>query len=158
MEVKISFSLNGKKTAILTDPNQTLVWVLRNQLGLTGTKYGCGNGFCGACTVLINKEAIRSCITPITDVAGKEVITIEGLARNGKLSPVQKAFVDHEALQCGFCTPGMIMTATAMVMKNPSLTRQEIIDGLEENLCRCGTHGRILDAVETAAKEMKGGK
>jgi len=158
MEVKISFSLNGKKTAILTDPNQTLLWVLRNQLGLTGTKFGCGNGFCGACTVLINKEAIRSCITPITDVTGKEVITIEGLARNGKLSPVQKAFVEHEALQCGFCTPGMIMTATAMVMKNPSLTRQEIIEGLEENLCRCGTHGRILDAVETAAKEMKGGR
>lgn len=158
MEVKISFSLNGKKTTILTDPNQTLLWVLRNQLGLTGTKYGCGNGFCGACTVLINKEAIRSCITPITDVAGKEVITIEGLARNGKLNPVQKAFVEHEALQCGFCTPGMIMTATAMLIKNPSLTRQEIIDGLEENLCRCGAHGRILDAVESAAKEMKGGK
>jgi aerobic-type carbon monoxide dehydrogenase small subunit (CoxS/CutS family) len=158
MEVKISFSLNGKKTIILTDPNQTLLWVLRNQLGLTGTKYGCGNGFCGACTVLINKEAIRSCITPITDIAGKEVITIEGLARNGRLSPVQKAFVEHDALQCGFCTPGMIMTATAMLMKNPSLTRQEIIDGMEENLCRCGAHGRILDAVESAAKEMKGGK
>ena len=158
MEVKINFTLNGKKTTILTDPNQTLLWVLRNQLGLTGTKYGCGNGFCGACTVLINKEPVRSCITPVTDVSGKEVITIEGLARNWKLNPVQKAFVEHDALQCGFCTPGMIMTATGMLMKNPAITRKEIIEGLEENLCRCGAHGRIIDAVESAAKEMKGGK
>jgi len=158
MEVKISFNLNGKKTTILTDPNQTLLWVLRNQLGLTGTKFGCGNGFCGACTVLINKEASRSCILPVGEITGKDIITIEGLARNGKLNPVQKAFVEHDALQCGYCTPGMIMTATGMLLKNPSLSRQEIIDGLEENLCRCGAHGRIIDAVETAAKEMKGGK
>lgn len=158
MEVKISFKLNGRKTTILTDPDQTLLWVLRNQLGLTGTKFGCGNGFCGACTVLINKEPVRSCITPVSEVAGKELITIEGLARNGKLSPVQKAFVDHDALQCGYCTPGMIMTATGMLLKNPSLTREQIIEGLEENLCRCGAHGRIIDAVESAAKEMKGGK
>lgn len=158
MEVKISFKLNGKKTTILTDPGQTLLWVLRNQLGLTGTKFGCGNGFCGACTVLINKEPVRSCITPVGEVSGKELITIEGLARNGKLSPVQKAFVDHDALQCGYCTPGMIMTATGMLLKNPSLTREQIIEGLEENLCRCGAHGRIIDAVESAAKEMKGGK
>jgi len=158
MEVKISFSLNGRKTTILTDPNQTLLWVLRNQLGLTGTKFGCGNGFCGACTVLINKEPSRSCIIPVGEVTGKEIITIEGLARNRKLNPVQKAFVEHDALQCGYCTPGMIMTATGMLLKNPSLSRQEIIDGLEENLCRCGAHGRIIDAVETAAKEMKGGK
>ena len=158
MEEKIRFKLNGKKTEITTDPNQTLLWVLRNQLGLTGTKYGCGTGFCGACTVLINSEATRSCMLPVSDIAGKEVITIEGLARGGKLHPVQKAFVEHDALQCGYCTPGMIMTAAAMLMKNPALTRQEIIDGLENNLCRCGAHTRILDAVETAAKEMKGGK
>ena len=158
MDEKIRFKLNGKATEITTDPNQTLLSVLRNQLGLTGTKYGCGSGFCGSCTVLINKEATRSCMLPVSDIAGKDVITIEGLARGEKLHPVQKAFVEHDALQCGYCTPGMIMTAAAMLMKNPALTRQEIIDGLDNNLCRCGAHTRILDAVETAAKEMKGGK
>jgi aerobic-type carbon monoxide dehydrogenase small subunit (CoxS/CutS family) len=158
MDEKIRFKLNGKATEITTDPSQTLLSVLRNHLGLTGTKYGCGTGFCGACTVLINSEATRSCMLPVSDIAGKEVITIEGLARGGKLHPVQKAFVEHDALQCGYCTPGMIMTAAAMLMKNPALTRQEIIDGLDNNLCRCGAHTRILDAVETAAKEMKGGK
>jgi aerobic-type carbon monoxide dehydrogenase small subunit (CoxS/CutS family) len=95
---------------------------------------------------------------PVSDISGKEVITIEGLARNGKLHPLQKAFIDHDALQCGYCTPGMIMTAAGMLIKNPSVTRQEIIDGLEENLCRCGAHTRIIDAVETAVREMKGGK
>lgn len=158
MEQKIRFNLNGKRTEITTDPNQTLLWVLRNHLGLTGTKYGCGTGFCGACTVLINREAARSCMLPVSDIEGKEVITIEGLARGGKLHPIQKAFIEHDALQCGYCTPGMIMTAVAMLIKNPSVSRQEIVDGLEENLCRCGAHTRILDAVETAAKEMKGGK
>jgi len=158
MEQKIRFNLNGKRTEITTDPNQTLLWVLRNHLGLTGTKYGCGTGFCGACTVLINREAARSCMLPVSDIEGKEVITIEGLASGGKLHPIQKAFIEHDALQCGYCTPGMIMTAAAMLIKNPSVSRQEIIDGLEENLCRCGAHTRILDAVETAAKEMKGGK
>ena len=158
MEEKISFNLNGKKTVILTDPNQTLLWVLRNQLGLTGTKYGCGTGFCGACTVLIDKEATRSCMTAVSDIAGKEVITIEGLAREGKLHPVQQAFVDHDALQCGYCTPGMIMTATGFLMKNPSPSRQQIIEGLEDNLCRCGAHTRIIDALETASKVIKGGK
>lgn len=158
MEEKISFNLNGKKTEILTDPNQTLLWVLRNQLGLTGTKFGCGNGFCGACTVLIDKEPTRSCMTAVSDIAGKEVITIEGLARGSKLHPVQQAFVDHDALQCGYCTPGMILTATGLLMKNPSPTRDDIIKGLEDNFCRCGAHTRIIDAVETAAKVMKGGK
>jgi aerobic-type carbon monoxide dehydrogenase small subunit (CoxS/CutS family) len=158
MEEKIRFNLNGKKTEITTEPNQTLLWVLRNQLGLTGTKFGCGTGFCGACTVLINREPARSCMLPVSDVAGKDVMTIEGLSRNGKLHPVQQAFIDHDALQCGYCTPGMIMTAAGMLMKKPSLTRQEIIDGLENNLCRCGAHTRIVDAVETAAKVMKGGK
>jgi len=158
MDEKIRFKHNGKATEITTDPNQTLLSVLRNQLGLTGTKYGCGTGFCGSCTVLINKEATRSCMLPVSDIAGKDVITIEGLARGGKLHPVQKAFIEHDALQCGYCTPGMIMTAAAMLMKNPALTRQEIIGGLDNNLCRCGAHTRILDAVETAAREMKGGK
>jgi len=158
MEEKISFNLNGKKTELVTDPNQTLLWVLRNHFNLTGTKYGCGTGFCGACTVLINKEPVRSCMLPVGDVAGKTVVTIEGLAKNGKLHPLQQAFIDHDALQCGYCTPGMIMTAAGLLMKNPSPSRQDIINGLEENLCRCGAHMRIIDAVTTASKVMKGGK
>jgi aerobic-type carbon monoxide dehydrogenase small subunit (CoxS/CutS family) len=158
MEETIRFTLNGKKTEVLIDPSQTLLWVLRNYFGLTGTKYGCGMGFCGACTVLIDNEAVRSCMLPVSDVAGKKVITIEGLAINGKLHPVQKAFVEHDALQCGYCTPGMILTATSLLIKNPSPTHQEIIAGMEDNLCRCGTHVRIIEAIKTAAKEMKGGK
>lgn len=158
MEETISFQLNGKKTEVRIDPGQTLVWVLRNHFGLTGTKFGCGVGFCGSCTVLIDKEPVRSCTLAVGDVAGKKVVTIEGLAKNGKLHPVQKAFVEHDALQCGYCTPGMIMSATGLLMKNLSPTRQEIIDGMEDNLCRCGAHIRIIEAVQTAAKEMKGGK
>ena len=158
MEKTIRFTLNGTETELVTDPNQTLLWVLRNQLGLTGTKYGCGIGFCGACTVLIDMEPVRSCMLPVSEVEGKSVITIEGLASNGELHPLQKAFIDHDALQCGYCTSGMILTAVGMLMKNPSPTRQEIIEGLEDNLCRCGAHTRIIDAVQTAANEMKGGK
>jgi aerobic-type carbon monoxide dehydrogenase small subunit (CoxS/CutS family) len=158
MEKKISFVLNGKKTELLIDPTTTLLWALRNQLGLTGTKFGCGMGICGACTVLIDNEAVRSCSLPIGDVAGKKVITIEGIAKNGKLHPVQQAFVDHDALQCGFCTPGMVMNAVGLLNKNPKPTRQDIVNGMEDNLCRCGAHIRIIQAVETASAEMKGGK
>ena len=158
MEEKLSFTLNAKKTEVLIDTSQTLLWVLRNHFGLTGTKYGCGNGFCGACTVLIDNEPVRSCQVPVSDVAGKNVVTIEGLEKKDKLHPVQKAFIEHEALQCGFCTPGMILTAVGLLMKNPSPTKQQIVDGMEDNLCRCGAHNRIIDAIETAAKEMKGGK
>lgn len=158
MEETISFKLNGKKTEIRTDPNQTLVWAIRNVLGLTGTKWGCGNGFCGACTVLVNDEPVRSCQVPVSEVAGKKVVTIEGLEKKGKLHPVQKAFIDHEALQCGFCTPGMILTTVAFLKKNPSPTREEIIGALDENLCRCTAHVRIVEAVEDVAKQMKGGK
>ncbi|OFY64090.1 MAG: ferredoxin [Bacteroidetes bacterium RBG_13_43_22] len=158
MEETISFKLNGKKTGFTTDPNQTLLWVLRNHFGLTGTKYGCGIGFCGACTVLINNEPVRSCMVPVSEASGKSVVTIEGLTKKGKLHPLQKSFIDHDALQCGFCTPGIIMTAAGLLKKNPSPTPEEIISGLEDNLCRCGAHNRIIDAVQTAAKEMKGGK
>jgi aerobic-type carbon monoxide dehydrogenase small subunit (CoxS/CutS family) len=157
MEEKIKFQLNGKKTEELIDPAQTLLWVLRNHFGLTGTKFGCGMGFCGSCTVLINNEPLRSCQLSVGDVAGKNVI-IEGLAVNGKLHPVQKAFVEHDALQCGYCTPGMIMNATGLLLKNPAPTPQEIKEGMENNLCRCAAHLRIVDAVQTASKEMKGGK
>jgi len=158
MEETISFKLNGKKTGLTTDPGQTLLWVLRNHFGLTGTKFGCGIGFCGACTVLINNEPVRSCMVPVSEASGKSIVTIEGLAKKGKLHPLQKAFIEHDALQCGFCTPGMIMTAAGLLKKNPSPTPEEIISGLEDNLCRCGAHNRIIDAVQTAAKEMKGGK
>ena len=158
MEEKIAFELNGKKTEILLDPKLTLLWVLRTQFGLTGTKFGCGIGSCGACTVLINNEPVRSCITAVSEVAGKKVITIEGLSVNGKLHPVQKAFVEHDALQCGYCTPGMIMNAAGLLIKNPAPTIAQIKEGMEDNYCRCGAHVRIVEAVHTAAVEMKGGK
>lgn len=158
MEKTISFQLNGKATEVSIDSSLTLLWVLRNHFGLTGTKYGCGIGFCGSCTVLIDQEPVRSCNLTLSEVEGKSVVTIEGLATGGKLHPVQKAFVEHDALQCGFCTPGMIMNATGLLIKNPSPTTQEIKAGMEENLCRCGAHVRIIEAVHTAAKEMEGGK
>lgn len=158
METPIIFKLNGKKAEVLMDPNQTLLWVLRNHFGLTGTKFGCGMGSCGSCTVLINQEPARSCIVSVGDIAGKNVVTIEGLSADGKLHPVQKAFIAHDALQCGYCTPGMIMNATGLLIKNPSPTTQQIKEGMENNLCRCGAHVRIIDAVHTAAKEMEGEK
>ncbi len=158
MEQTIRFELNGKKTEISIDPKLTLLWVLRTQFGLTGTKFGCGIGFCGSCTVIIDNEAVRSCQTAVGDVAGKKVVTIEGLAVNGKLHPVQQAFVDHDALQCGYCTPGMIMNAVALLKKNANPSEQDIIKGMENNLCRCGAHVRIVKAIQTAAKEMKGAK
>jgi aerobic-type carbon monoxide dehydrogenase small subunit (CoxS/CutS family) len=158
MEETIKFRLNGKNTEAMIDPAQTLLWVLRNHFGLTGTKFGCGMGFCGACTVLIDNEPVRSCQLSVGETAGKNVVTIEGLATNGKLHPVQKAFVEHDALQCGFCTPGMIMNATGILLKNPAPSTQQIKDGMENNLCRCGAHLRIVEAVRTASEEMKGGK
>jgi aerobic-type carbon monoxide dehydrogenase small subunit (CoxS/CutS family) len=158
MEETINFQLNGKKTELMIDPTQILLWVLRNHFKLTGTKFGCGMGFCGSCTVLMDNEPVRSCQLSVGDVAGKKVVTIEGLATNGELHPVQKAFVEHDALQCGFCTPGMIMNATGLLLKNPAPTIKEIKEGMENNLCRCGAHLRIVEAVQTASKEMKGGK
>ena len=158
MEETIRFELNGKKTQILLDPKLTLLWVLRNQFKLTGTKYGCGIGFCGSCTVFIGDEAVRSCSIPVGDIAGKKVTTIEGLTKNGRLHPLQQAFVDQDALQCGYCTPGMIMNALALLRKTPNPTQQDIIKDMENNFCRCGAHIRIVKAIEAAAVEMKGGK
>jgi aerobic-type carbon monoxide dehydrogenase small subunit (CoxS/CutS family) len=152
MKETIKFKLNGKSTSLDVDGNRKLLWVLRTDLELTGTKYGCGESFCGACTVIVNKEAVRSCQVAIRDVRGKEVITIEGLAKNGKLHPLQKAFAEHGALQCGFCTPGMIMTAYGLLLKKSKLTRDDIIKGMEGNLCRCGAHKRILEAIESQSK------
>lgn len=157
MKKTIRFKLNGKSKSLTVDRERMLLWVLRTDFGLTGTKYGCGEGFCGACTVLVNNEAVRSCQFPVEDIDGKEVISIEGLTKNGKLHPLQEAFVKHDALQCGFCTPGMIINAVSLLRKNPNPTRKDITDGMEDNLCRCGAHTRIVQAIQTAAKEMRGG-
>jgi len=154
----ISFTVNGKPVSLNTDGERMLLWVLRTDLGLTGAKFGCGLGLCGACTVLVDKKAVRSCATPMKTVAGKEVVTIEGLARNGRLHPLQEAFAKHDALQCGFCTPGMIMSAYGLLLDNPQPTREEIVAQVDGNLCRCGAHTRILQAIEEAAKTMKGAK
>ena len=152
---EISFTLNGKPVSLEVDGDRELLWVLRTELGLTGTKFGCGEGMCGSCTVLIDNEAIPSCQIRVKDVAGAEVTTIEGLEEDGELHPLQKAFIAHDALQCGFCTPGMILKAHSILTENPKSSRSEIVEGMEENLCRCGAHPRILDAIESAAKDMK---
>jgi carbon-monoxide dehydrogenase small subunit len=157
MKRTVSFTLNGKPVSVTVDDERLLLWVLRYDLGLTGTKFGCGQALCGACTVLVNNEAVRSCSTRVADVAGKQVMTIEGLARNGQLHPLQQAFVEHQALQCGFCTPGMIMNAYAFLLKKPRPTPAEIIKEMDDNLCRCGSHVRIVAAIQTAAQAMKGG-
>jgi aerobic-type carbon monoxide dehydrogenase small subunit (CoxS/CutS family) len=151
-----SFTLNGKTVRVTANPDRMLVWVLRHNLGLTGTKVGCGAGLCGACTVLVDFEPVFSCSTPLSEVKGKSVLTIEGLSRDGALNPVQRAFMEHNAFQCGYCTPGMILAAYALLKKKPRATRAEILAGLEGNLCRCGAHVRILAAVEAAGKEMGG--
>jgi aerobic-type carbon monoxide dehydrogenase small subunit (CoxS/CutS family) len=157
MNASISFELNGRPVRIETDPNRRLLWVLRADLGLTGAKYGCGNGACGACTVLVDGVAVRSCLATIDEVKDRKVITIEGLAQDGKLHPVQQAFLDQDALQCGFCTPGMILNAYSLLLANPSPTEADVIEGMDGNLCRCGAHPRIVRAVLAAAETMKGG-
>jgi carbon-monoxide dehydrogenase small subunit len=153
----VSFTLNGKPTRLTTDENRLLLWVLRDDLGLTGTKFGCGQTSCGACTVVINTDAVRACATAVGDVEGKTVTTIEGLAQNGRLHPLQDAFATHAAFQCGYCTPGMIMGAYALLLRNPKATPADVLHELDDHLCRCGAHVRILEAVGTAATAMKGG-
>lgn len=157
MSKTVRFKLNGQPKNLTLDRDRMLLWVLRTDFVLTGTKFGCGEGFCGACTVLVNGEAVRSCHYPVEEIDGKEVITIEGLAENGNLHPLQEAFVQHDALQCGFCTPGMVLNAYSLLVKNPSPTREEIILEMEDNLCRCGAHKRIIQAIQTAARNMSGG-
>jgi aerobic-type carbon monoxide dehydrogenase small subunit (CoxS/CutS family) len=157
MEETLRFKLNGKPVSLTVDGDRLLLWVLRTDLGLTGTKYGCGESFCGACTVIVNGEAVRSCQTPVKEVRDKEVVTIEGLATGHGLHPVQKAFMEHDALQCGYCTPGMIMNAYAFLRKNPAPSVAEIVEGMNDDLCRCGAHKRIILAIRAAAKEMHGG-
>jgi len=157
MEETITFTLNGKPVSVTTDNQRPLLWVLRTDFGLTGTKFGCGQSICGACTVLVDNKAVRSCVYPIINAEGREIVTIEGLSSNGTLHPIQEAFVKHDALQCGFCTPGMILTAYSLLNENPEPTREEIIQGMNDNLCRCGAHTRIIDAILSAAEQMKGG-
>ena len=157
MEEAVRFTLNGKPVALTVDSDRVLLWVLRTDLELTGTKYGCGAGLCGACTVLIDDKAVRSCSVPVKQVQGRKVTTIEGLARNGKLHPLQKAFMEHDALQCGYCTSGMILAAYSLLRANPRPADSEIVEGMEGNLCRCGAHKRIIEAIQVAAKEMAGG-
>ena len=158
MAEDIQFTLNGEAVELLVDGDRALLWILRSDLGLTGTKYGCGEDQCGVCTVLVDDEPVRSCVTPVRQVAGKTVTTIEGLSRNGDLHPLQQAFADHDGLQCGFCTPGMILTAYGLLRRNPHPTYDQIVDGREDNLCRCGAHTRIVEAIQAAAVEMEGGR
>ena len=153
MKETIRFKLNGKPVTLDVDGDRKLLWVLRTDLELTGTKYGCGMSLCGACTVVVGKDAVRSCRMAVREVQGKEVTTIEGLAQGDKLHPLQSAFAEHGAVQCGFCTPGMLMNAYAMLLKNPRLTQDQIISGMENNLCRCGSHTRIVRAIESVASK-----
>ncbi len=149
--------LNQKHYRIVLDPNRMLLWVLRDDFSLTGAKYGCGEGQCGACTVLIDGAPVRSCITRVASVAGKQITTIEGLEQNGRLHPVQQAFLDADALQCGYCTPGMILASVGLLKKTPQPDEPEIRRALQGNICRCGTYPRIITAVQRAAQQMAAG-
>jgi len=148
--------VNGNKLRIDADSDRSLLSVLRDDLDLTGSKYGCGEGQCGACTVLIDGQATRSCITKVGLAAGKKITTIEGIEKNGRLHPLQEAFLEADALQCGYCTPGMIMSSVALLSKNPNPSEQEIVRFMEGNVCRCGTYPRIVTAIRKAAQSMKG--
>lgn len=150
----MEFTLNGNLVTLDSDPTRQLLSVLRVDLGLTGTKYGCGIGACGTCTVLVDNQARRSCRMTLEDVSGKEVLTIEGLATPGGLHPLQQAFVDEGALQCGFCTPGMILRSLALLRQQPHPTEDDVIGAMNRNLCRCGAHPRIVKAILNAATKM----
>ena len=148
--------VNQRHYRLLVDPSRVLLWVLRDELELTGTKYGCGEGHCGACTVLIDGAPVRSCMTRASVVAGKEITTIEGLEQNGKLHPLQEAFIQADALQCGHCTPGMILSSVGLLKKTPQPSEPEIRRALQGNVCRCGTYPRIIAAVQMAVGQSAG--
>lgn len=150
--------VNQTHYRLKVDPNSLLLWVLRDELELTGSKYGCGEGHCGACTVLIDGAPVRSCITPVSKVEGKEITTIEGLAQNGRLHPLQEAFIQADAMQCGYCTPGMILSGLGLLKKTPHPSEPEIRRALEGNVCRCGTYPRIVAAMQMAEEAMNGGQ
>ena len=154
--MSLELLVNGKARSVDADPSTPLLSVLRNKLDLTGAKYGCGEGQCGACTVLIDGRAVRSCITPVRSAVGKRITTVEGLAQKEKLHPVQEGFLRADALQCGYCTPGMVMSAVALLAKDPNPSEESIRRGMEGNICRCGTYPRIVAAVRMAAAASKG--
>ena len=155
MKRNVSFRLNGKPVSVNTEDDRMLLWILRTDLDLTGTKYGCGEGFCGSCTVTVDGKAVRSCQTPLANVSGKTVVTIEGLEHDGRLHPLQQAFIDHGGFQCGYCTSGMLMNAYALLQQQPHPTRDAIVQEMDANICRCGAHQRIIAAIQDASK--KGG-
>ena len=147
-------NVNGVKHEVNVEPDVELLSVLRNNLELTGSKYGCGEGVCGACTVLINGKPLRSCITPVSSVAGKEIITIEGLEKNGNLHPVQEAFLKADPFQCSYCAPGIIMSAVALLKNNPSPSEDAIIKAMNGNICRCGTYPNIVRSIKLASSKI----
>ena len=153
MKQSVSFKINGKSVSVDVLGDESLLTVIREYLDQTGTKYGCGLGECGACTVLLDNEVVRSCMILAEDLNDTDILTIEGLSNNGELHPLQKAFIAHDALQCGYCTSGMIMNAFGLLKKNQNPSRKEIIDGMDANLCRCGAYNRIVDAILTASNE-----
>jgi len=153
--VEVTLEVNGKKRVLKLEPRVTLLEALREHLGLTGTKRICDHGECSACTVLVDGRATCACMTLALDAQGKKITTIEGLAQGKTLHALQKAFIDHDAFQCGFCTPGMILSAYGLLKENPQPSYSEILQGMEDNLCRCGAHKRIVEAIQAAAKEMK---
>lgn len=155
MKKMVQFTLNDKPVKLEAEVDQSLLWFLRGDMELTGTKYGCGVGICGACTVLVDGVAQRACMLDVQSIANKKLITIEGLAEGENLHPVQQAFVDHDALQCGYCTPGMVLSAVSLLKENPTASEAEIVDGLDDNLCRCGAHKRIVEAVRSVALDDK---
>jgi len=154
----IRLNVNGKDLNVSADPEEILLWVLRNRLRLTGTKFGCGEGECGACTVLVNGVAERSCQKRVGEVGTAQIVTIEGIERDGMLSPVQQAFLEEEALQCGYCTSGMILSATALLRQHPHPSDQQIIEYMNGNICRCGTYPRIVAAIKRASQHTVEGR
>ncbi len=151
----LTLNINGTEHKVEAAADEPLLWVLRNRLGLTGAKYGCGEGQCGACTVTLDGQPVRSCRMPAQAAAGKKIVTIEGLGREGTLDPVQQAFLEEEAFQCGYCTPGMIMAAHALLAENPHPSDEQIIQRMNGNICRCGTYPRIVAAIHRAAGTRK---
>ena len=150
-------TINGKQYRFTAPSEQRLLWILRETLGLTGTKYGCGEGQCGACTVLLDGKPVRSCLTPLSSATGKQIVTIEGLEHDGDLHPVQRAFVQEEALQCGYCTSGMILSAVALLNRKPNPSDEDITSAMNGNICRCGTYPRIVSAIRQAAQSKSKG-
>ena len=149
-----TLNVNGKKMTVDIDSTVSLLSVLRNDLSLTGSKYGCGEGQCGTCTVLLDGQPIRSCTTQVGRAAGKQIVTIEGLEKDGKLHPLQEAFIKADAMQCAYCTSGMLMSASALLNKNPKPSRDDVISGMNGNICRCGTYQRIIEAIQIATGQI----